>query len=95
MEIQITAVKKCSAKNCAFNEDRKCMAKNIKVGDTVPVCDTYKESGKKQGIANGVASVASCGVKTCVFNRKGKCGAYMVEIKKKNGRAYCAAYEEP
>ena len=59
-------VEDCTASNCAYNQDHKCYAKAITIGQsTHPACDTFLSDDTRLVPAHVVARNVSAGVGAC------------------------------
>ena len=90
---EMTMVAKCTVHICTYNQNERCHARAITVGDGVePHCDTYFSCGKhcKSG---GQASVGACKVADCRFNIDYECTNPGIEVEMYGGAARCCACE--
>lgn len=88
-------IKSCDATACAYNNDKKCHAIAITVGDTlVPHCDTFCPPvvAKRSEMSN--AGVGACKVAGCAFNKDLVCSAASISIGHKNDEVLCLTYQK-
>lgn len=96
MEIMIDmpAVGACSVTECAYNNDSKCHAKAITVGNGAhPGCDTFLGGGVDHTQLRVTAGVGACKVTGCRHNAELECMADSIEVGIQQRVANCLTYE--
>jgi hypothetical protein len=93
--LQVPPVKTCEATSCAYNEEKKCHAFAITVGDgTTPHCDTFiNPSPEHGGDPAMIAKVGACKVSGCKHNQDLMCHAGAVLIGMIGQSVECKTYD--
>jgi hypothetical protein len=91
-DLEMPEVLSCDVGACAFNDNQKCHAKAITIGDkTNPGCDTFFATAghttNKQG-----AGVGACKVESCQNNKDYFCMRDSVRVRKVDGNIVCTEY---
>lgn len=104
---RVPKVKQCEMTECGFNDDRKCHAAAIQVGDQVgvavaerqgvalqdPKCDTFtRHPGGHFGAGDLLAQVGACKADTCTFNDHLRCTAEGITVGHHESHADCQTY---
>ncbi len=93
MKINMAAVMKCGAEECAYNHEGGCHARAITVGDgSVPHCDTAFMCGSHCKSTN-TAGVGACKVSGCMHNVDFECQAESIAVGLSDGRAMCKTFK--
>ncbi|OGF47879.1 MAG: hypothetical protein A2452_12040 [Candidatus Firestonebacteria bacterium RIFOXYC2_FULL_39_67] len=78
-----TMIKDCIFESCSYNENKKCQASTVNVGDgNHPRCDTFV-AGKikvKGGDSKTAGRVGVCKVKKCSHNVSLRCTAGVIDM---------------
>lgn len=86
-------VSMCDAVDCSYNQDRKCHALAITVGEAEPCCDTYFKAQNKGGISENIGGVGACKVQDCRYNKLFECSAGSIQVGIPSGHADCVTYK--
>ena len=76
-------IKDCVFERCSYNENKKCQASNVMVGDgSHPRCDTFVAGKVKVqgGDAKTAGRVGTCKVKKCSYNDSAVCTAGVINM---------------
>ena len=102
---QVPKVSRCEMAECGFNQDMKCHAAAIQVGDPLvaeatkkklqdPKCDTFTVlSGRHLGAPDLIAQVGACKADTCTHNVDLRCTAQAIQVGHHQRHADCQTYE--
>jgi len=94
MIVDMTAVASCSVEGCAFNQERKCHAKAITIGNTTnPACDTFHPSSRHINNIRRVAGVGACKTTDCVNNEDFECKDREIHVRISGGHNVCMSYQ--
>lgn len=87
-------VTQCDVTQCAYNQNKKCHALAITVGDGAhPHCDTFCETSKKGGDSGATAGVGACKVVECRYNQQLECRASGIRVGYLIDEVDCQTYE--
>ncbi|MCM1129774.1 MAG: DUF1540 domain-containing protein [Alistipes senegalensis] len=96
LTVMMPLVKNCSVTRCAYNNENRCHAKAITVGDgQCPGCDTFLDMPDPSSHAHQPgcrAGVGACKVSSCKFNTDYACMANNISVAIPGNRALCATY---
>ena len=93
-EIQMPQVTKCNVEDCAYNNERRCHARAITVGDADGSghrCDTMMLSAEHCDRLE-IAGVGACRATNCKHNRDFECETDVVNVEIARGRAECKTF---
>ncbi|MGE3610564.1 MAG: DUF1540 domain-containing protein [Bacteriovoracaceae bacterium] len=94
INLEISLVQKCDVEKCAFNNDHKCHAKAITIGDSNnPGCDTLMINSKHAQNTQRIAGVGACKVSHCQFNNDYECTADQIQVGFSDSKVHCLTYE--
>lgn len=82
----------CTVTECSYNQQQKCMAPNIEVGDSHPQCDTFTTSGGVRPMQQDMSTVGLCNVTQCSFNDSTQCQAPGITVTHHTNHADCSSY---
>jgi len=92
MTIDMPNVANCNVNDCCYNNNNKCHARAITVGDgNTPACDTYFNCGAHSHSQNN-AGVGACKVSKCSFNHDFECNAQAIEVGSDNSIIRCKTF---
>lgn len=82
----------CTVTECSYNEQEKCCAPQIEVGDQHPQCDTFTTSQAVQAVQQEMSKVGTCHVMQCSFNTQQQCQAPGITVTHHSNHADCTSY---
>lgn len=82
----------CTVSECSYNEQEKCCAPTIEVGDSHPQCDTFTTSQGVQSVQQDMSSVSACHVMQCTFNDGHQCEAPGITVTHHANHADCSSF---
>jgi peroxiredoxin len=82
----------CTVTECSYNEQERCCAPQIEVGDQHPQCDTFTTSGSVDTMRQEMSKVGICHVMDCSFNKQEQCGAPGITVTHHSDHADCSSY---
>jgi hypothetical protein len=92
--IDMPNVASCAVRQCAYNEEGRCHAKAITVGDGAsPGCDTFLRSRRHLSLAP-TAGVGACKVDICQHNENLACRAESIRVDRRGGVPSCVTFEQ-
>lgn len=93
LNLDVSIVEQCSINECAYNENARCHAKAITIGDgEIPHCDTLFRKGPQIHYTESVAGVGACKVGNCIHNDKLECGAPSISVGLMDGDVQCLTF---
>ncbi|HAR64208.1 MAG: DUF1540 domain-containing protein [Candidatus Margulisiibacteriota bacterium] len=92
MEERIPRILDCLMADCAFNNNQRCHADAITVGDLEPTCDTYFKGAKKAGFDDVASAVGACKVIACTYNESLECKADGIHVGLHNNHPDCTTF---
>ncbi|MCF7916754.1 MAG: DUF1540 domain-containing protein [Candidatus Omnitrophica bacterium] len=94
MDKKMPKVTDCEVAECAYNNQQKCHALAITIGDgDCPACDTEINQSSKGGFMDITGGVGACKVSQCAFNQSLECSADSINVRKHSGHAECNTYK--
>src|ERR1035437_4990936 len=79
--IKDTMIKNCMLEGCSYNENKRCHAVAITIGDgDHPRCDTFITSKTKGGFAQTMGKVGACKVEKCYYNASLECTSENIKV---------------
>ena len=92
MKLELSVVKSCQVSKCAYNQNQKCGAKAITIGDgNSPGCDTFFNFSQHSK-RSGPSGVGACKVISCKHNRDFECVADSIEVGIVNNKINCMTF---
>lgn len=82
----------CTVMECSYNEQERCCAQEIEVGDDHPQCDTFTTAASVQGVQQEMSKVGICHVMQCSFNADESCAAPGITVTHHSNHADCTSY---
>jgi len=82
----------CTVTECSYNDQEKCCAPQIEVGDEHPQCDTFTTSGSVRAMQQEMSKVGACRVRQCSFNTQQQCEAPGITVTHHSNHADCTSY---
>lgn len=94
MTIDMPYVADCMVAECAYNQNNKCHARAITIGDGVnPGCDTsFLGASKHARNTKHIAGVGACKITGCNFNDDLECTAENITVDMKSGNIRCVTF---
>lgn len=91
--MEMPKVIECDATECAYNQERKCHALAITVGDHgTPRCDTFWRAPNKGGDLNIIGGVGACRASQCRYNRSLECTASGIRVGRAGDEVDCLTF---
>lgn len=91
--LEMPAVTKCMASECAYNVNSNCHARAITIGDSVhPGCDTFLKGTRHIKQVQQIAGIGACKTATCKFNDDLECMAESVQVGMVRNEANCTTF---
>lgn len=91
--IEMPAVTKCMASECAYNVNSNCHARAITIGDSAhPGCDTFLKGTRHIKQVQQIAGIGACKTATCKFNDDLECMAENVQVGMVKNEANCTTF---
>ncbi len=95
VNISMPAVAECEVNDCAYNNEMKCHARGITIGDlSHPGCDTFLPAGHHTHETVRIAGVGACKVATCKHNDDLECEADAIRVGRSGNAAICKTFEK-
>jgi hypothetical protein len=92
---QMPLVSMCAARDCAYNDNNRCHARAITIGDDAhPACDTFVRSQASAEQAQSPAAVGACKVTSCSHNRGLECHARSIQVGIHGDHPDCMTFEK-
>lgn len=82
----------CVVTECSYNQQERCCAANIEVGDSHPQCDTFTTMGGVQSMEQDMSKVGACHVMQCALNQEHQCQAPGITVAHHGDHADCGSY---
>lgn len=82
----------CTVSECSYNEQERCCAPSIEVGDSHPRCDTFTTSGGVDARDQEMSKVGTCHVTQCSFNMSELCEAPGITVTHHSSHADCSSF---
>jgi hypothetical protein len=83
----------CDATECAYNQNQKCHALAITVGDGDRAqCDTFWKAASKGGILSIIGGVGACRATNCRFNQDLECSARSINVGHQGTEVDCLTF---
>lgn len=82
----------CTVMECSYNNEERCCAPQIEVGDQHPQCDTFTTSGASNAMEQEMSRVGTCHVQQCSFNMQQQCDAPGITVTHHTTHADCSSY---
>lgn len=96
MSITVTLpeVTACEATRCAYNQNQRCHAPAITIGDEAnPMCDTFLPDDRHVSRTQE-AGVGACKVDVCKHNVDRECHASSIRVELQGDDPDCATFEQ-
>ena len=91
--MEMPIIKECDAPECAYNDQSKCHALAITVGDEMrPQCDTLCTMAMMAGDAEAIGRVGACKMSGCMHNSRLECTAPGITVGHRGDEVDCLAY---
>jgi hypothetical protein len=80
--MEMPKIKKCDAKECAYNKEQTCHAMAVTIGDkqSHPRCDTFIAMTQKAGDSSTTGCIGACRASQCQHNESLECRASSIEV---------------
>ena len=84
----------CMLGKCLYNDNRKCRARIISIGDgDHPRCDTFIIGKSKGGDTKTMGRVGDCKVIKCSYNDSQKCTVKNIDVGLHDQHADCLTFK--
>jgi hypothetical protein len=91
--MEMTEIKDCAVKDCAFNAGNQCHALGINIGSMTPKCDTFVPMNGQHGDMESIGGVGACKVTYCINNNKLQCKLSAITIKMHSSEPECMSFQ--
>ncbi len=92
--MEMPPIARCDVTDCSYNQQRRCHAAAITVGDTThPRCDTFVQSDERGGDEDTNGRVGACKVTSCIYNQRLECAAQTIAVGRKESEVDCLTFE--
>ncbi|WP_188987148.1 DUF1540 domain-containing protein [Saccharopolyspora thermophila] len=92
--MDMPVVNRCTAENCAYNQDLACHALAITVGDPAHAqCDTFTSATVRGGSPDAVGHVGACKMADCRHNVDLECRAPGITVGYQDDIVDCLTYQ--
>jgi hypothetical protein len=94
MTIDMPFVDSCTVNECGYNQDDKCHARAITIGDGIhPGCDTSFLGAPEHTSEHNLAGVGACKVSDCTFNTDLECSVDSITVSMQDNSIQCMTFE--
>ncbi len=92
--MDMSRINECKVALCSYNEEKRCRAIAITVGNSSKaLCDTFVNTVKKGGVKGLIGGVGACKSQNCKFNRELECCSDNgIEISTVGGHPHCTTF---
>lgn len=91
--MDMTRIRRCEMKSCAYNMDGCCRTLGITVGPHAE-CNTYVHASSRGGYDDINGGVGACLASECKFNDRLECKACDIDVSSHEKHADCETFEK-
>lgn len=93
LTIDMPVVAACSATDCSYNQESRCHARAITIGDGIhPGCDTYFMDNGHVHEKSRDAGIGACKVTQCHYNEDLECMTDMINVGRSGPDVSCMTF---